>query len=899
MKRVLSLLLLAAMLLPLTLTTSPQSAAADELRGVWIATVYSIDFPTAKNNVTAQKTELDNIVNTAAKAGLNSLFFQVRPYGDALYKSSIFPWSSELTGTQGKDPGFDPLAYVIEAAAKKGIGVHAWINPYRLTIGSVSAPKHDINALAANHPVRKNPAMAVAFDDGKLYLNPGDPAARQLVLDGVKELIENYNLAGIHFDDYFYPSPSVTKNGTTYKAKFNDDAAYAQYGGGMSLADWRRSNTYKMISDTYNLIKSYNNKNLRFGVSPSGIWDNKKDNSLGSDTNGFSSYSQIYADTRKWVKDGIVDYIVPQIYWQIGAKNSDYATLVKWWSEVSKGTNVDLYIGHPAYRIEDWKSSDYVMEQLKFNKDYAQVKGSVFYGYSAIKDNTYSFADKLSEFYGRNGTTTPPTTPPIATAKKSIAPPADKLIISSPNNGSTTTDSKSYIIGTGIKGVPIYVNGQEVERTENGHFAMFVDLKTGENVFNFEHNGVKTRYVIKKGSTNSSGSSGDYDDGGSSGGAGSGGSGGGGTVTIKDVSGQSLVATVKSDFTDVRTSNSSSASRKTPLSKGFQDQVMKESPTYYQLRFGGWVLKSSVTVTTKTMPINAISQVKANRSDKTTTVRWKMPYGAPYTIREMVEGIEITIHNTQGKESFTMASANPMFQSISYKQSGSDAVYTLLTKKERYLFGYNVRYQNGYMEMEFKHPLMLAAGDKPLAGKTIHLDSGHGGSDPGASGPMGSFGPREYDLNMHVMLQLKSRLEGLGANIVTSNTDAGKTTSQSARENSVRSSGADLGISIHHNSVSTNVNVANVSGTETLYTQPLSRRLAMTIQENLIAATGNKDRGPKQQNLYMCRHYQMPTVLIEMGFVTNPYEYDRLTDKAYIAKQVDGIVEGILDYMRY
>ena len=895
MKRVLSLLLLAAILLPLTLTTSPQSAAIDEMRGVWIATVYSIDFPSAKNNVTAQKAELDNIVNTAAKAGLNSLFFQVRPYGDALYKSSIFPWSAELTGTQGKDPGFDPLAYVIESAAKKGIGVHAWINPYRITIGSANAPKHDINALAPNHPVRQNPSMVVAFDDGKLYLNPGDPAAQKLVLDGVKELIENYNIAGIHFDDYFYPSPTVTKDGVTYNAKFNDDATYAQYGGGMSLADWRRSNTYKMIQDTNNLVKSYTNKSVRFGVSPTGIWDNKGSNSLGSDTNGFSSYSQIYADSRKWVKDGIVDYVIPQIYWQIGAKNSDYATLVKWWSDVVKGTNVDLYVGHPAYRIEEWKNSDSVMDQLNFNKEYSLVKGSVFYGYSAVKNNTYSFADKLTAFYGKDGSASnpsTPTTPVVPPVKDSIAPPADKLIISSPNNGSTTTSSQSYIIGSGIKGVPIYMNGNLVERSESGHFALFVDLQAGDNVFNFEHNGETTRYVIKKGSTSSSGSTG---------GAGSGGadSGGGATVTVTDISSKKLVATMKNDFTDVRASNSSSASRLTPLSKGFQDYIVKESPSYYQLRFGGWVLKSDVSTSTSGLVANSISQVKATPGEKATTVRFKMPYGAPYTIREMVEGIEITIHNTQGKTPFTMASGNPMFQSISYKQSGNDAVYTLLTKKERFLFGYDVRYKNGYMEIEFNHPLTLAAGAKPLAGKVIHLDSGHGGTDKGATGPMANYGPREYDLNMHVMLLLKSRLEELGATIVTSNTNAETTTSQTTRENSVRSSGADLGISIHHNSVSTDMNVGTISGTETLYTQPLSRRLAMTIQEHLISSTGNKDRGAKQQNLYMCRYYQMPTVLVELGFVTNPYEYERLTDKAYIAKEVEGIVQGVLAYMRY
>ena len=920
-KRMTALLLLVVMAVPFIFGDYHASAKTEQMKGVWVATVYSINFPSVKNNVAAQKAELDKIVENAYNAGLNAIFFQVRPQGDALYRSSIYPWSEVLTGTAGKDPGYDPLEYLINAAKKKNIGVHAWINPYRLTTGSVTNPKNTIDSLPAGHPVRDNPSMAVSFDDGKLYLDPGNPDARQLVLDGVKEIIENYDVAGVHFDDYFYPSPNVTVNGSTYKAEFNDAESYAKYGAGMTLEDWRRNNTYTLVKETYELVNSYN-KNLMFGVSPSGIWDNKKDNPLGSDTNGFSSYSQIYADSRKWVKDGIVDYICPQIYWNIGATNSDYKTIANWWNDVCKGTGVDLYIGHAAYRVEDFGSADEIIKQLELNKTLSEVKGSIYYGYAQIADNTLSLKDKLAAHYGKQsdisynefkqnvnsaasaavnagnalaGKIDTSVKPPVT--DDSLAKPVSELVIGAPNNNYSTSSSKSYIIGAGVKGVPIYVNGKEIERTESGYFALYVDLNVGKNVFTFEHNGKTVNYIINRSSgyaTNLN-VNGEYEDDYDS----SAGSAANTYAMIENLSSRSIIGTIISDEAVMRVSNSSSATRKTPMVKGIQDYIVNESTSYYKFRYGGWTLKSNVSISEGTLPDNVITKVSGTRTDDATTIRWNMPVGAMHTITEMVEGIEIRFHNTQGAAAFTMASSNPMFKSITYKQDGTDAVYTLYTKKERYLFGYEVRYTGGVLEIEFNHPLGIQSGSKPLTGKVIHLDSGHGGSDPGATGPLGAEGPREADLNMYAMLQLKERLEALGATIVTSNTDVNKTTSQTEREQSVKSSGADIGISIHHNSVDTSVNVSNVKGTETLYSQPLSRRLADTIQKNLVSNVNTSDRGIKYQSLYMCRFREMPTVLIELGFITNPYEYESLASRAYIDKEIDGIVDGIVEYMSY
>lgn len=231
----------------------------EDLRGVWIASVANIDFP-SKPGISAdkQKKELDEIISNTKYMGLNAIFFQVRPTGDALYKSSIFPWSKYLTGQQGKenDGGFDPLAYIIKQAHKEGIQVHAWLNPLRLTMGTTAKPDKNVSVLSANHPARKIPDAVVAAPTGQLYLDPGNPAAIKLITDGVAEIVKNYDVDGIHFDDYFYPSKSETKG-----VDFNDSASYAKYKGNFkNKDDWRRNNINTLVKNTYNTVKNIKNK---------------------------------------------------------------------------------------------------------------------------------------------------------------------------------------------------------------------------------------------------------------------------------------------------------------------------------------------------------------------------------------------------------------------------------------------------------------------------------------------------------------------------------------------------------------------------------------------------------------------------------------------------------------
>ncbi|MBQ3076908.1 MAG: family 10 glycosylhydrolase, partial [Clostridia bacterium] len=502
-----SALLTLLLLFPL-LAAPPSAAAAGELRGVWIATVYSIDFPHTKTQE-SQKQELIDILDTAEEAGLNAVFFQVRPTGDAYYRSAHYPWAASLTGTAGQDPGWDPLQYLIDQATPRGIEIHAWINPYRLTEGSADKPNTDIASLPETHPVRQNPAMAVAFDDGKLYLDPGHPAAMQLVVDGVTELVENYDIAGIHFDDYFYPTPSVTRAGKTYTAVFDDADTYAAYGNGLSLADWRRSNTEQLVRKVAEAVHTAD-PDCRFGIAPSGIWRNAKNDSKGSDTNGFESYSSIYADTRGWVKQGLLDYICPQLYWRIGQKGSDYAILAEWWADVCKDTGVDLYIGHAAYRIGEssaWEDPLEFARQLALNKEVGGITGDVYYGYSKLESNAFTLKDTLHTLYveGKNPLETVPADgkpsdgkPQQGSATVGETPVADRLIIAAPTSGYSTSAGNSFIIGAGDPAYPILVNGREIKRTKSGYFALFEPLKVGTNTFTFEHKGTTRTFTIKR-----------------------------------------------------------------------------------------------------------------------------------------------------------------------------------------------------------------------------------------------------------------------------------------------------------------------------------------------------------------------------------------------------------------
>ncbi|GGO21465.1 glycosyl hydrolase [Microbispora rosea subsp. aerata] len=380
-----------------------------QLRGVWIATVHNLDWPSKPGlPPDRQKAEYVQILDNAVKRRLNAVFFQVRPASDAIYRSSLEPWSQWLTGTPGKDPGWDPLPFLVSEAHKRGLQFHAWFNPYRAADTAASP-------LPQGHPARLHPEWTVKHE-GKLYYNPGLPQVRDWVTKVVTDVVKRYDVDGVHFDDYFYPYPG---RGT----RFADQAAYKKYGKGLSLADWRRRNVNQLVaqvSQAVHAAKPY----AVFGISPFGIWRNKAQDPSGSATTGMSAYDSIYADAKAWIKAGSVDYVMPQLYWPRGFAAADYAVLAKWWADAVKGTEVDLYIGQALYRVgaadtPAWTKAGELPAHLTLNRRYPEISGDVYFSAAQLVRNPLGVLDRIvKEHYAR------PALPPVLRASSTplVAP---------------------------------------------------------------------------------------------------------------------------------------------------------------------------------------------------------------------------------------------------------------------------------------------------------------------------------------------------------------------------------------------------------------------------------------------------------------------------------------------
>ncbi|MEV0627389.1 glycoside hydrolase family 10 protein [Nonomuraea wenchangensis] len=425
-----------------------------QLRGLWIATTTNLDWPSKPGLSQArQKAEYVKILDAAARRNLNAVFVQVRPASDAIYKSSLEPWSKFLTGTAGKDPGWDPLPFLIDEAHKRNLEFHAWFNPYR------AAYESDVSQLPANHPARQHPGWVVKYG-GRLYYNPGLPKVREHVVKVVDDVVSRYNVDGVHFDDYFYPYPGEG-------GQFDDKAAFAKYGKGKSLADWRRANVDKLVAEVDKSVhdrKSY----VKFGISPFGIWRNKAQDPAGSNTSGMSAYDSIYADALAWIKAGTVDYIMPQLYWPRGFKAADYRVLMPWWAGAVKGTDVHLYIGQALYRVgedQSWSRPGELAAHLTLNRKYPEVKGDVYFSAKNLLANPLGAMDLVvKEFYSR------PALLPIMKELGGQAPPK-------PADVKATGTTLSWTPSEGARAYAVYQvpkSGESCYETDNRNLVAIV-----------------------------------------------------------------------------------------------------------------------------------------------------------------------------------------------------------------------------------------------------------------------------------------------------------------------------------------------------------------------------------------------------------------------------------------
>ena len=358
-----------------------------QLRGVWIASVDNINWPSAPGmTVAQQKAELGGLLDAAVRMRMNAVYLQIRPSADALYASPYEPWSEFLTGTQGGDPGYDPLAFAVEEAHKRNLELHAWMNPYRVSI------QPDPSKLVPTHPARVHPDWLVEYG-GQLYYNPGVPAVLDFDVKVITDVATRYDIDGIHFDDYFYPYPVGTDD-------FPDDAAFAAYGGGFTdKAAWRRDNIDRLVSTLQTELRRAKPW-LKWGISPFGIWRNDTTDPTGSATNGLQSYDALYADTLGWVKKGWLDYVAPQLYWSIGYPPAAYDVLVKWWSEAVDGTGTQLLVGQTVSKIgtsspPDWLDPNQMPSHLILNRQYPEVAGDIFFNITQLLTDPLGFETRL------------------------------------------------------------------------------------------------------------------------------------------------------------------------------------------------------------------------------------------------------------------------------------------------------------------------------------------------------------------------------------------------------------------------------------------------------------------------------------------------------------------------
>ncbi len=956
--------LLIIVLLSQLVALQPSALQAErDIRGIWVASVLNLDYPAAPTTDPAQlKAEALDILDRAQKTGFNAVYLQVRPTADAFYKSQLFPWSKYLTGQEGLAPAddFDPLKFWVEQAHQRGIELHAWLNPYRITKRLDGQPSYTPQMLSANHPARLHPDWVVNYA-GDLYFDPALAQVQGLIVDGVAEILDNYEVDGIHFDDYFYPASG-----------FNDDASYATYGNGMALDDWRRANVNAMVRAVYRKVKQYDD--VAFGISPFGIWANQSTMPNGSATRGNQSYAAHYADSLAWINEGIIDYIAPQIYWHIGFDVADYPTLVNWWVEQTRGTGVDLIIGQAAYRLGNkdakspWYGNDQLFRQLAYNMTKPEVAGSIFFRDGDFKDDAV-LATRLNAYY----------------KMRDNASYYQNISINFPRNNWSTKLTKAYVSGYANPFKPLYIDGELVTyRSPKGFFGAPVELQSGKNQFTITQDGDRQTVTIYRGNAPYTGGSASGDQ------------------TPEQVKAELVASSLRPQLQELRNSaevitlgcqapigaavsvwfNGETIDLAPAVTKSYGGKVLTtfsakytlpsladgetirllDAPTY-TMRYRG-------ATETKTAPAN-YSLIGDNshyfgRVVKDHVDTYFVPNpgeGSDYLLEKgMVDGIRYMndkyVKLASGKWSYrsnfsvfydiaaapnqvTAASyhygdrfdyidvkmaqpvavalqlnngvleaefANtPALPPLDNKRFGLVSGATSQTKNNRstYYFsfkdfadlhGYYSEKTDDGVRIYLKKAPVINNSAQPLTGLTIMIDPGHGGKDTGALGLMGTQFSEKH-INLETSMALQRRLEALGATVVMTRVDDQYFSLQERLRMSLALK-PDMFISMHADSVNPNHNLSYVRGFSAHYQREIARDLANLVHDSVIDNLQRYDRKVRVNNFYVVRGTWAPSILLEAGFVPNPLEYEWLTTPALQDQYAAAIADGIVAFFR-
>ncbi len=377
-----------------TVSASPKY----EFRAAWVASVDNIDWPSKKGlPVDSQKAEFVRLADMHKQNGMNALIVQIRPATDAFYPSPYEPWSEWLSGTQGRPPSpyYDPLQFMITETHKRGMEFHAWCNPYRaeFSIGKSS--------ISPTHITRIHPEWFLDYG-GKRYFDPGNKEVQLFVNNVIRDIVKRYAVDAIHFDDYFYPYRIPGK-------EFPDAASFVRYGGSMSKDDWRRSNVDSIILMLSNSIKEINPV-CKFGISPFGVWRNIDKDPEGSKTTaGQTNYDDLYADILLWLKNGWIDYVAPQLYWEFGHKAAPYEVLLDWWSKHTYGRH--CYIGLGIYKAgtnQVWRDPTLIPRQIEAMRNTPNIQGAIYFSSKSFVNNPNGWSDSLRNIYYKEPAAIPP-----------------------------------------------------------------------------------------------------------------------------------------------------------------------------------------------------------------------------------------------------------------------------------------------------------------------------------------------------------------------------------------------------------------------------------------------------------------------------------------------------------
>jgi len=964
---------------------TPGVSTVPELRGVWVATVYGLDFPSSTTlDTDAMKAEIDAQIASAVSMGFNAIFLQVCPCCDAIYPSEIYPTSAYLVGTQGGElpADFDPLEYWITAAHENELSLHAWINPYRVTAGGTADSPKTLASLSEKNPARQHPEYTVSHVDGNLYLDPGLPAVRELILSGIREICEKYDVDGIHFDDYFYPYDSADL--------FDDGATYAEYGAEYDdIAEFRRESVNALIREVGEYCRS---KKVIFGVGTFGIWRNEATDPLGSATSGMESYDRLYADSRAWVKNEWVDYIAPQIYWEIGYSVADYAILVDWWADVTEGTSVQLIVGHAGYRVSQatdpespWygeTGADEILHQIEYARGFQTYGGSIHFRLNLYKGTVLE--QKLAEFYADEG---------LAVAKKAKEYTSvlgsnfilGKLRVGSPENGFSTASATYYVQGTSDPSVPLYMNGEPIaDRTEQGTYGLLVALSEGENTFLFAQDGQDdvsltiTRVAASNPSTTNFQTADKLDF--------SGevtpkkdtlGSPGdtmnlictapiGATVTavignetirlwpadteapdadqiylttfsaaytfvgdsayagrLKDLgkvtyrmtcdrrtsSVQSagsvrviepdcvVTATVTSPMAFTYSTFTSTGDSNGYLCRGMTGRVTCTNGEWARLDGGLWIPCEYLEIDTEGSFGARMTGIGYEVGKTDDALRFQLDGNALAQVSVDDNG-DLLINFRGVVDAGEIVMDESLFSSAKLTFDEESGVTTYHLTPAKVIDGWWTETDDFAIIVHFKHHITVDENAaKPLSGLVIMLDPGHGGTDIGAVGSLGSLAS-EKDCNLIAVKYLRRELMKLGATVVL--TRAGDCSVPLVNRLSLSwSIKPDLLISLHSNSFDRTTDISDIHGIVTLYRETLSADFAEIIHNGLTnpsSVPARTSRGLREQNLYICRGTWCPHILIEMGFLSSPQDFDWMLSVQGQTELASSIASSVVDY---